>query len=77
MKEYKIRIPEGSEQAVTAVMEKFGVKTTELKKRKTTPKKVLSKKKKTPSKSKIDHTYLFNKWKDFDIDAKTLREQSW
>jgi len=77
MKEYIIRIPEDSEQVVTAVMEKFGVKATELKKRKVAPKKASPKQKKTLSKSKIDHTYLFNKWKDFDIDAKTLREQSW
>ena len=26
---------------------------------------------------RIDHTYLFGKWKDFDIDAKKLREESW
>lgn len=77
MKEYIIRIPEGSEQVVTAVMEKFGVKTTELKKRKAAPKRALPIMKKTLSKSKIDHTYLFNKWKDFDIDAKTLSAQSW
>ncbi|MDQ2719510.1 MAG: hypothetical protein M3Z26_07095 [Bacteroidota bacterium] len=77
MKEYIISIPEESEQVVTAVMEKFGVKTTEIKKRKTVSKKASSPKKKTLSKSKIDHTYLFDKWKDFDIDAKTLREQSW
>ena len=76
MKEYIIRVPEDSEQIVTAVMEKFGVKATELKKRKA-PSKLLSKQKKQSSKSKLDHTYLFDKWKDFDIDAKKLREQSW
>ena len=38
--------------------------------------KILNTKNLTP-KNKIDHTYLFGKWKDFDIDAKTLREQSW
>lgn len=77
MKEYIIKIPDDSDQVVTAVMEKFGVKATELKKRKAVTKKAFSKQKKTLSKSKIDHTYLFNKWKNFDIDAKTLREQSW
>ena len=70
MKEYIISIPEDSEEIVTAVMEKFGVKATEIKKRKPTAKK-------TTPKKKIDHTYLFGKWKDFDIDAKKLREQSW
>ena len=28
-------------------------------------------------KPKIDHTFLFNKWKNFDIDAKKIREESW
>lgn len=77
MKEYIVRIPEESEQVVTAVMEKFGAKVTELKKRKIIVKKTSTRKKATLSKKKIDHTYLFNKWKDFDIDAKKLREQSW
>ena len=40
------------------------------------PKKVSQSNKKT-KKEKIDHTYLFGKWKDFDIDAKKLREESW
>ena len=40
------------------------------------PKKVTQSNKKT-KKEKIDHTYLFGKWKDFDIDAKKLREESW
>ena len=77
MKEYIVRIPEESEQVVTAVMEKFGVKVTELKKGKVIEKKMPSVKKMNHSKSKIDHTYLFDKWKDFDIDAKKLRELSW
>ena len=77
MKEYIVRIPEEYEQVITSVMEKFGVETTELKKRKKLPLKISSAKKKNSSKVKIDHTYLFNKWKDFDIDAKKLREQSW
>ncbi len=51
-------------------MERFGVKASEVKKKKTTARKVLWK-------NKIDKTYLFNKWKAFDIDAKALREQSW
>ena len=77
MKEYIISIPEDSEEIVTAVMEKFGVKATEIKKRKPTAKRTTPKKKKATPKNKIDHTYLFGKWKDFDIDAKKLREQSW
>ena len=77
MKEYIIRIPEDSEEIITAVMEKFGVQATEIKKKKIATKKPASKKKKASSKEKIDHTYLFGKWKDFDIDARKLREESW
>jgi len=33
--------------------------------------------KKRPAKEKIDHTFLFGKWKDFDIDAKKLRDELW
>jgi hypothetical protein len=76
MKEYIVRIPEDSEEIITAVMEKFGVQATEIKKKKTPAKKPVSKKK-AASKEKINHTYLFGKWKDFDIDAKKLREESW
>lgn len=32
-----------------------------------------NKKKRKP----VDHTYLFGKWKDFDIDARKLREEVW
>jgi len=28
-------------------------------------------------KEKIDRTYLFGKWKDFDIDVKKIREELW
>jgi len=77
MKEYIVRIPEDSEEIITAVMEKFGVQATEIKKKKILAKKPVTKKKKATSKEKNDHTYLFGKWKDFDIDARKLREQSW
>ncbi|MEP7230038.1 MAG: hypothetical protein ABI691_07285 [Ginsengibacter sp.] len=77
MKEYIIKIPDDSEEIVTAVMEKFGVKTIEIKPKKRIVKKTTSKKKKPSSKKKIDHTYLFDKWKNVEIDAETLREQSW
>ncbi|MGI8952193.1 MAG: hypothetical protein ACR2FN_11490 [Chitinophagaceae bacterium] len=32
---------------------------------------------KNNKKQKIDHTFLFGKWKDYDIDARKLREESW
>lgn len=76
MKEYIVRIPEDSEEIITAVMEKFGVQATEIKK-KTSTNKPATKKKKTTSKEKIDHTYLFGKWNGFEIDARKLREESW
>lgn len=77
MKEYIISIPEASEEIITAVMEKFGVKAVEIKKRKSPTKKNTLKKKSTTSKKKIDHTYLFGKWKDYDIDIKKIREDLW
>ena len=77
MKEYIVRIPEDEVEIITTVMEKFGVQATEIKKKKVSAKKPASKKKKASPKEKIDHTYLFGKWKDFDIDAKKLREESW
>lgn len=77
MKEYIISIPEDSEEIVTAVMEKFGVKAVEIKKRKPSTKKTALKKKSATSKKKIDHTYLFGKWKNYDIDAEKLREELW
>lgn len=77
MKEYIIRIPEDSEEIITAVMEKFGVQATEIKKKKKSSIKAVPIKKKATSKEKIDHTYLFGKWKGFEIDSKKLREESW
>ncbi len=41
MKEYLIKIPDDSQYVVTAVMERFGVKASEVKKKKTTGRKVL------------------------------------
>ena len=76
MKEYIVKIPEAEVEAVSHVLEKFGAEMI--------PVQTKNKIKKTPkppqkktTKKKIDHTYLFGKWKDFDIDAKKLREQSW
>ena len=42
-----------------------------------TQKKRISPPSKKVKEEKIDHTYLFGKWKDFDIDARKLREESW
>ena len=75
MKEYIVKIPETEVEAVSYVLEKFGAEIISVsiknKKQKS------SKTQKNTAKEKIDHTYLFGKWKDFDIDPKKLREESW
>jgi hypothetical protein len=38
-------------------------------------KKIVSSKKK--KQKNIEHDFLFGKWKDFDIDARKLREELW
>ncbi len=75
MKEYIVKIPEAEVETISNVLEKFGaemvpVEIKKQKKKATQPAKKLKK-------EKIDHTYLFGKWKDFDIDARKLREESW
>ncbi len=75
MKEYIVKIPEAEIETISNVLEKFGAEMipVEIKKEK----KRIKKPAKKLNKEKIDHTYLFGKWKDFDIDARKLREQSW
>ncbi|HVZ96622.1 MAG TPA: hypothetical protein VG847_07090 [Chitinophagaceae bacterium] len=77
MKEYNIKVPEDAEKVVTAVMEKFGVVATAVGPKKKPAKKQKPKNKKRAPNTRVDHTYLFGKWKDFDIDPKKLREDSW
>lgn len=84
MKEIIINIPDDSSELVIELVERLGG-SVDKKERgnkglakvnsKLQKKVVQSNKKK--KKEKIDHTYLFGKWKDFDIDAKKLREESW
>ena len=84
MKEITINIPDDASELVIELVEKLGGSVD--KKEKVTkvsanvnsmsPKKVTQSNKKK-RKEKIDHTYLFGKWKDFDIDAKKLRQESW
>ncbi len=82
MKEYIVKIPECEVETISNVLEKFGVEMSPIPVvvRIKDEKKRLAVKKNTSGKTgkkKIDHTYLFDKWKDFDMDAKKLREQSW
>jgi hypothetical protein len=83
MKELIVKIPDESSELVTQLLEKLGA---EIKEKKTTqrsssPKGKPGKKSVPPAKSKlprkIDHTFLFGKWKNFDIDPKKLRKETW
>ncbi len=66
MKEMIVKIPEGSTEFVTELLQKLGVQLTD-----TNNKKI----KKT--KTTVSPTYLFGKWKDLDLNAETLRKNLW
>jgi hypothetical protein len=68
MKEMIINVPEESSTLVTELVEKLGGNV------KPTRKKSAGKKKKEKP---VEHDFLFGKWKDFDIDARKLREELW
>ncbi|MEO8823723.1 MAG: hypothetical protein ABI366_09110 [Ginsengibacter sp.] len=83
MKEITINIPDESSELLIELVERLGGCVDKKKKItkervniKSKPKKNIGQSDKT-KKEKIDHTWLFGKWKDFDIDAKKLREESW
>ncbi|MDQ6844164.1 MAG: hypothetical protein M3Z92_07415 [Bacteroidota bacterium] len=75
MKEYIVKIPEAEVETISNVLEKFGAEMIPVKIKKGRKKTIKPAKKSKIE--KIDHTYLFGKWKDLDIDARKLREQSW
>lgn len=83
MKEITINIPDESSELVIELVEKLGGSVEKRKKILKERVNINSKPKKDIAKSgkkkkeKIDHTWLFGKWKNFDIDAKKLREESW
>jgi hypothetical protein len=66
MKEMIIKIPEGSTQFVRELLEKLGIELEETKSKK-------AKKEIAP----VSPTLLFGKWKNLDLDAKTLRNNLW
>ena len=72
MKIMTIQVPDDSVDFVEEFVERIGGSVEETEEEK--PVKKADKKK---SKEKIDHTFLFGKWKDFDIDARKLREEAW
>jgi hypothetical protein len=73
VREYIVRVHEEDAELVTAVIEKLGAEAVEVKKSKTASKKANAKKKA----AKPSPTFLFGKWKGFDIDPRKLREESW
>ncbi len=68
-----IQVPDDSVEFVEEFIGRIGGNIEE----KEEEKKQVKKSKEKESKEKIDHTYLFGKWKDFDIDARKLREETW
>jgi hypothetical protein len=72
MKEMIIKIPEDTTELLTELVEELGgtVKPEEKK-----SKSSLKNKKKKEKKS--DPTFLFGKWKDFDVDARKIGEELW
>jgi hypothetical protein len=72
MKEMIIKIPEDSTELVTELVEKLGGTVKVEEKEKKASSKNKKKKEKTP-----EPTFLFGKWKDFDIDARKTREELW
>jgi hypothetical protein len=80
MKEYIVRIPEAEIEMISQVLKKFGAEINPSpisKRKKVAKKKITMKEEGEKRKQKIDHTYLFGKWKNFDIDPVKLREKSW
>lgn len=68
MKEIIVKIPDENCDLATQLLEKLGAEIEEKKKKV---------KRKEKISEKISPTYLFGKWKNFDIDAKKLREEAW
>ncbi|MEP7081023.1 MAG: hypothetical protein ABI784_09850 [Ginsengibacter sp.] len=84
MKEITINIPDESSNLLIELVERLGGNVDKKERRYKSVAKANNKvpKKVAPSikkkkKEVIDHTYLFGKWKDFDIDARKLRQESW
>ena len=75
MKIMTIQVPDDSVEFVEEFVERIGGNVEEKVEEK--KEKPIQKSKEKKSKEKIDHTYLFCKWKDFDIDARKLREETW
>ena len=77
MKIMTIQVPDDSVDFVEEFVERIGGNVEEKKDEKGEKKPVKKAEKKIKSKEKIDPTFMFGKWKDFDIDARKLREETW
>lgn len=81
MTELIINIAPEKEQLIKMLVEELGGEVIEEKKRKKPQTSKAKKSTSTASKKKkekeVSPTFLFGKWKDFDIDARKLREETW
>ena len=78
MKEMTIIIPDDTTGLVAELVEKLGGSVEVKEKKKTSAVRTPSiKPVKKKSKKKVSPTFLFGKWKDFDIDARKIREEIW
>ncbi len=77
MKIITIQVPDDSVDFVEEFVERIGGNVEDKEEEKVKEKKPVKKEGKKKVEGKIDHTYLFGKWKDFDIDARKLREDTW
>lgn len=73
MKEITFKIPDESTDLITELVEKLGGVIEEKSKRPGSARNTI----KTSDKEKIDHTFLFGKWKKFNIDSKIVRQELW
>lgn len=69
-----IQVPDDSVEFVEEFVERIGGNVAG---KKEDNKLVKKAKKSSQKKDKIDPTFMFGKWKDFNIDARKLREEAW
>jgi homospermidine synthase len=74
VKEFQIKVHGEDEKVILALMEKLGVEVIHLPQKNKKERRVTNSDKKIKS---VDKTWLFGKWKDFQIDSKKLRETVW
>ena len=73
MKIMTINVPDDSVDFVEEFIERIGGNVEDKKEEKKPAEKV----KKASKKKELSPTFMFGKWKGFDIDARKLREETW